>query len=155
MAENPRVALVTGGARRVGRAIVQRLAEAGFDIAFTYNRSRSAAEELSHNLSALGRRVAMIPADFTDPEAAVASLVQSFRAQFNRLDVLVNNASLYEPSSLHWVTLEQGRRFWAVHVETPLLLLRHFDRMLREAHGHVINMSDLLAEKPWPQYLVY
>src|SRR5688572_5242449 len=145
MAETAKVALVTGGARRVGRAIVERLAEAGFDIAFTYNRSRAAAEDLSDGLMALGRRVAMIPADFTEPESAVASLAQSFRAQFNRLDVLVNNASIYEPSSLHWVTLEQGRRFWAVHVETPLLLLRHFDRMLREAHGHVINMSDQIG----------
>jgi pteridine reductase len=155
MADSSKVALVTGAARRVGRAIVQRLAEAGYDIAFTYNQSRSAAEDLCDSLMALGRRVAMIPADFTEPESAVASLAQSFRAQFDRLDALVNNASIYEPSSLHWVTLEQGRRLWAVHVETPLLLLRHFDKMLRQTRGHVINMSDLLAERPWPQYLVY
>jgi pteridine reductase len=155
MAEKAPVALVTGGARRVGRAIVQRLAEAGYDIAFTYNRSRAAAEDLSDRLLAMGRRTAMIPADFGEPESAVAALAQSFRVQFDRLDVLVNNASIYEPSSLHWVTLEQGRRFWAVHLETPLLLIRQFDKLLRAARGHVINMSDLLAERPWPEYLVY
>jgi pteridine reductase len=155
MAENRKVALVTGGARRVGRAIVERLAGAGFDIAFTYNKSRSQAQDLADSLTAAGRRIAMIHADFTEPESAVAALAQSFRVQFDQLDVLVNNASVYEASSLHGATLDQGRRFWAVHVETPLLLLRHFDKMLRASRGHVINMSDLLAERPWPQYLVY
>jgi pteridine reductase len=71
------------------------------------------------------------------------------------LDVLVNNASLYEPSGLNQTDVAQMRRFWAIHVESPLLLCRAFGRMLEAADGNVINMVDLLAERPMPEYLGY
>lgn len=150
-----RVALVTGGARRVGRAIVERLAAAGCDIALTYLNSEREAEELGAALMASGRRVAAIQADFTEPESAAAGVAEAFARRFDRLDILVNNASVYEKSSLQEVTLEQGRRLWAVHVEGPVLLCREFEGRLRSARGHVINMLDVLAERPRREHLVY
>jgi pteridine reductase len=77
------------------------------------------------------------------------------RVRYARLDVLVNNASIYEPSALLDTNLEQIRRLMSIHFESPLLLAQAFASMLRAAKGHVINMVDLLAERPWPQYLAY
>jgi pteridine reductase len=150
-----RVALVTGAARRVGRAIVEVLAGEGFDIAFTYRSSHGPADELVAALSKSGAKAVAIYADLTDPVAATATIDDAIRATFGRLDVLVNNASLYEPSDLQSTDVAQMRRFHAVHVESPLLLCQRLEPLLRASRGHVINMVDLLAERPWPQYLAY
>ncbi len=151
----PRVALVTGGAKRVGRAIVQRLADAGFDVAFTYQSSASQAQELVEAVRAAGRRAVSIHADLTHPESAVPAIAAAFQRDFDRLDVLVNNASLYEPSPLATTDAAQIARLWSIHVTSPLLLCQAFRPQLDAARGHIVNMVDLLAERPWPQYLAY
>jgi pteridine reductase len=147
---NTRTALVSGGAKRVGRAIVQRLAGAGFKVAFTYNRS--SPDDLTW---AAAIDATPIQADLTDLPGAVQKLATTIQTSFGRLDVLVNNASIYEPSSLSQTTLAQIRRFSSIHLEAPLLLAQAFAPLLRASHGHIINMVDLLAERPWPQYLAY
>lgn len=149
------VALVTGGARRVGRAVVMRLASSGYDVAFTYLSSDRDAHAMKDELSQTGSRVEAIHADLTDPVSAVAAIGNRIEEKFGRLSVLVNNASLYEPSDLSSATLAQSRRFWAIHVESPMLLAQRFAPLLRAANGHVINMLDLLAERPWPAYMAY
>lgn len=155
MPDHRRVALVTGGAKRVGRAIVERLARAGFDVAFTYLSSEVEAAELRASLEAGGANALAIKADFTHAQRATDSIAQSFAGRFDRLDLLVNSASLYEPGALGEVDLQQSRRLMAVHFESPLLLCQAFAPMLRRSKGHVVNMLDLLAERPWPQYLAY
>lgn len=150
-----RVALVTGGARRVGRAVVERLADHGFDVAFTYHASRDEAIALAERLRARGRRALAIAADLTDPQPAAEAVVRQLVAEFDRLDLLVNNASLYEPAGLDATTLELARRMMAIHYEAPLLLSQKLAARLRGARGHIVNMADLLAERPWPQYLAY
>jgi pteridine reductase len=150
-----RVALVTGAAKRVGRAVALRLAAAGFDVAFTYNRSQDAAQTLVEEIRADGRQAMAIAADFARPEVAVPEVLSQFGKNFSRLDVLVNNASIYEPSSLDQTDTAQMRRFWSIHVEAPLLLCRGFSPLLKATSGHVINMVDLLAERPMPEYLAY
>jgi len=150
-----RVALVTGAAKRVGRAIVERLAEAGFDIAFTFHSSSVAAIALEGELKEMGRTVVAAPVDLTDPAKAIPALHAAFTSKFNRLDVLVNNASLYLPGKLQDVTAEQFRKLNAIHVESPMLLCKTFATMLRASRGHVVNMVDLMVERPWPQYLAY
>lgn len=155
METNSRVALVTGGARRVGRAIVRRLAEAGWEVAFTYWQSEGEAGELVQSLREMGRRAVGIRVDLRGGEEAAEAVTGEFGKCFARLDAMVNNASIYEPSSLQAATVEQMRGMWAIHVEAPLLLCRRFERMLRESRGAVINLVDLLAERPWPAYLGY
>src|SRR5688500_13293916 len=150
-----KVTLVTGGAKRVGRAIGERLAVEGFDVAFTYLASQTEAAALEHDLQSRGRRTLAIRADLTQPDTTPAAVFDAFRQQFSRLDVLVNNASLYLPGRLAMTNLELSRKLTAVHFESPLLLVQKFESMLRSAGGHVINMLDLLAERPWPQYLAY
>ena len=150
-----RVALVTGGAKRVGRAIVEHLADRGFDVAFTYYLSGTLADEIAQKYEKGPARVVRIPGDLDDPETFVSAVVGEFQRHFNRLDVLVNNASAYEESPRETVKLDDIRRFNAVHVESPLLLCQALAAMLRKSRGHVINMVDLLAERPWPQYMPY
>lgn len=144
-----RTALVTGGAKRVGRAIVERLHAGGFDVAFTYHSSQRDAEELANACNAVAIR-----ADLTDP-AACGQIAATFLRSFERLDVLVNNASLFQPADLQHTDVELARRLMAIHFESPMLLCRHFAASLRATQGHIINMVDLLAERPWPEYLAY
>ena len=144
MANDRRVALVTGGTKRVGRAIVERLIAEGFDVCITFHR------DLPEDLE---ERVALaVPVDLADP-STVYAVRDAF--VFDRLDVLVNNASAYEPASLPDVTPEHIRKMMAVHVESPLRLCQMFEELLRASRGHVVNMIDLLAERPWPQFLAY
>jgi pteridine reductase len=145
-----RKVLVTGGAKRVGRAIVERLAAAGFEVAFTYNRSTPADLAWASGIGATP-----IQADLTDLPRAADDLATSIRNRFDRLDVLVNSASIYEPSSLSQTNLDQIRRLTSIHLEAPLLLAQRFAPFLRSAQGHIVNMVDLLAERPWPQFLAY
>jgi pteridine reductase len=149
-ADAKKVALVTGGAKRVGRAIVERLAAAGYRVVLTYLSSQREADGLCARFDALAIR-----ADLTDPTVAIDQITSALKPFADRVDVLVNNASLYEPSALGQTDLLQMRRLMAIHYESPLLLTRALAPMLRAAKGHVINMVDLLAERPWPQYLAY
>jgi pteridine reductase len=155
MPEAQRVALVTGGAKRVGRAIVERLADAGFAVAFTYLNSEGDARQLERQTSARGGTVRAIRADLLELPAGVDVIERDFRASFPRLDLLVNNASLYEPGDLASADLALIRRMFTIHVEGPLLLCQRFAGDLRASGGHVVNMIDLLAERPWPKFLAY
>ena len=155
MSEPQKVALVTGGAKRVGRAITVRLAEAGYDVAFTYLNSATDARSLCQEIASLNRKGVGICADLTKLPESIETVGREFGLAFNRLDLLVNSASIYQPSGLHDVTLAAMRRMWAIHAEAPLLLCRQFERQLRASSGAVVNMLDLLAERPWPDYLAY
>jgi pteridine reductase len=154
MAER-RVALVTGGAKRVGRAIVERLAAGGFDVAFTYLTSDAEAADLRGQLESSGVNAIAIKADLTHAQRAADAITSAVAGRFARLDVLVNSASLYEPATLEKTTLSLSRWMMAIHFEAPLLLAQAFAPLLRNSRGHVVNMVDLMVERPWPQYLAY
>jgi pteridine reductase len=155
MKSGSKVALITGGAQRVGRAVALSLADEGFDIAFTYLKSQAEARSLMEEIAGKGRRAAMIQADLTQTKSAVEAIHLCVLEQFGRLDVLVNNASLYLAGDLAGSSAELAQKLHAIHVVAPLLLCQKFEGMLREHGGHVINMVDLLAERPWPAYLAY
>lgn len=151
MSDAKPTALVTGGAKRVGRAIVERLAKEGYRVAFTYLTSAPQAHELSRQCNCIA-----IQADLTDPASAIDTISSSLKhAGFDRLDLLVNSASLYLSSRLRDTNLDLIRKLNAIHLESPLLLAKALEPMLRQAKGHIVNMCDLLAERPWPQFLAY
>lgn len=150
-----RVALVTGGARRVGRAIVERLAREGFDVAFTYLTSAEEAIALQNSVGESRGVLRAVRADLSDLPAGIDQIEREFRQTFSRLDVLVNNAAEYRPADLGATDLPLMRRMMAVNFEAPMLLCQRFASDLRASGGHIVNMLDLLAERPWPQYLAY
>ena len=150
-----RSALVTGAAKRVGREIALELARAGFDVAITYLSSERDAQQVVSDIEGLGRRAVAIKADLNDSARGTAIVFERFESSFERLDVLVNNASTWLPGTLRDTRREMVQTLNALHVEAPLILCQKFEPMLRAAKGHVVNMCDLLAERPWPEYLAY
>ena len=150
-----RTALITGGARRVGRHVALHLAERGWDIAITYNRSAADASALAERVEGLGRECVVVEADFTDPPVAAARVGDVLARRFPRLDLLLHNASLYERGGLLETDHAQLRRLLAVHAESPVLLTQRLAPLLRAAGGSVIVMSDEQLERPGPVYAAY
>jgi pteridine reductase len=155
MGSEDRVALVTGGSKRVGASIARKLAEEGFHIALTYNASADEAQKTADEIRSLGRRAEILQADLTQAAAIAPAVTAWIDVAFGRLDVLVNNASIYTTGGLFDADLERMRRMWAIHVETPMLLCRSLASLLRENRGHVINMLDQMVERPAPRFMAY
>lgn len=145
-----RVALVTGGAIRVGRAVAVRLAQAGLDVAITYRSSQAQAASAAEEIRALGRRCHLIHADFEDA-AAVEHVHEQVSAACGRLDVLVNNASVFDATPLGTLTHEAFDRQMKVNALAPLMLMQKFAPMLAARHragdaastGRIVNFIDI------------
>jgi len=153
-----RVALVTGGARRVGRAICLELAKAGCDVAIHFRNSRAEAEELAERLAVLGRRATTVGGDLLD-RASPPTIVRQVVDRLGRLDVLVNNASAFltdRPDSVEAFDELQWEHMWRIHVVAPMALCHHARSFLAaDAGGCVINLCDITAECPAANHLAY
>ncbi len=146
-------ALVTGGARRIGRAIVLGLAHRGHDVAIHYGTSRAEAEALAEEVRALGRRAVAVVADLTD-EARVRALVPAAAAALGPLSVLVNNASVFEDDRIG----DLSRAGWDRHMETnlraPVVLAEAFAAQAPDGSA-IVNLLDQRVLKPDPRFLSY
>lgn len=158
----PRVALVTGGAKRVGRAIVLELARAGCDIALHYHASRREALETSYQVKTLGRRCSLVKADL-EKAGNWPKVVHQAVDSLDGLDVLVNNASLFDArprqqrdKSEPGFDALQWDQLFRVNA-TAAAGLCHFARPHLETGGpgRIINICDISAERPWPGYVSY
>ncbi|MER9163737.1 SDR family oxidoreductase [Mesorhizobium sp. M0518] len=148
-------ALVTGGARRIGRAIVEDLAAHGFAVAIHCNRSRTEADVLAAEIIAGGGRAAVVAADLTDMDA-VGDLVGQAQAALGPIPLLVNNASLFEDDSVLDFDWRAWDRHFAVHVKAPALLAQNFARALPAGQeGLIVNMIDQRVWRPTPRYFSY
>lgn len=146
-----RIALVTGGGHRVGRALCLALARAGADVVVDYNRSRAKAEETVAEIRALGRRAVAVQADVTR-ENALDTLLESARG-LGGLDILVNSASVFRSAPLNEITRAEWDRVLAINLTAPFHLSRVAAPLLAEGDGGVIvNIADLSAFQPWPSY---
>jgi pteridine reductase len=137
------VALVTGAAKRVGRAVALKLAQAGMDVALTYHTSEAEALEVRDAITAMGRRAIAIAADLGEPGAA-ERVRSTFDRQFNRLDALVNNAAIFAALPLAEIGAADFDRYMAVNARAPMLLIKAFAPLLaKSGHGgRVINFVD-------------
>jgi pteridine reductase len=151
---NGRVALITGAARRVGRAIALRLAQSGCHIAVHYHTAAHEAEQTAAACRAGGVTAEIFGADLADSAAATA-LVDRVLARFGRLDVLVNDAALFETQSLDSFVLADWERTLRVNLTAPLLLVHAARQALRAARGRVVNISDAAVGQAWPNHLAY
>jgi NAD(P)-dependent dehydrogenase (short-subunit alcohol dehydrogenase family) len=148
-------ALVTGGARRIGRAIVEDLAAHGFAVAIHCNRSRTEADALAAQIIAGGGRATVVAADLTDMDA-VGDLVDQAQAALGPIPLLVNNASLFEDDSVLDFDWRAWDRHFAVHVKAPALLAQNFARALPAGQeGLIVNMIDQRVWRPTPRYFSY
>jgi NAD(P)-dependent dehydrogenase (short-subunit alcohol dehydrogenase family) len=142
----PRAALVTGGARRLGRAIALALADAGFAVAVHYNGSRDAAEATAADISTRGMRAAVLQADLGQ-EGAVGALIPAATAALGPLGVLVNNASVFEQDLWNTATRASWDRHMETNLRAPFVLMQGFAHALpAAAEGVILNMID---ERVW------
>jgi NAD(P)-dependent dehydrogenase (short-subunit alcohol dehydrogenase family) len=151
----PRAALVTGGARRLGRAIALALARSGFSVAIQYRGSQTDAEDTAAEIRALGVRAAVLHADLA-VEDEVAGLLAAAAAAIGPVGVLVNNASVFERDEWN----DASRASWDAHIEpnlrAPFVLTQHLARDLPpEAHGAVINLLDQRVWSLTPHFVSY
>lgn len=154
-AERRRVALVTGGARRIGRAIALDLADFGCDVAVHCHTSRAEAGETAEMIRGRGRRAVVLEADLKDPEATAALARQTAEA-LGGLDILVNNASSFERMTLEAFSLAEWNATLAVNLTAPMVLAQAAWPYLRADHaGRIVNLLDIAADRPWPDYLAY
>lgn len=146
------VALVTGGARRVGRAIALALAEHGADIVVHYNSGAAEAERTAADLRALGVRVALLQADLSDVQVA-QGLPLNARDAVGRLDIVVNSAAMMLRTPIGEVTPEQWDAMFALNLRSPFFLAQAAAPLLRVQGGVIINIADLAAYETWPAYV--
>ncbi|MCK4342880.1 MAG: SDR family oxidoreductase [Phycisphaerae bacterium] len=149
-----RVVLVSGAARRVGRAIALRLAEAGCRVAVHCRTSTDDAAETVERCRAAGGSAEVFRADLEDPTAA-AGLVRAVQTRFGRLDVLVNNASVFKPMTVEQFTVADWERTLRINLTAPMVLAHAAREALRQARGRIINLCDVAAQRPWPDHLAY
>lgn len=146
-----RVALVTGGAVRLGRAISVGLARAGYDLMVTYHSSEAPGRGLQAVVRATGRRCELVRADLSEA-AAAAAVIHAVRSAFGRLDLLVNSAASFEARALLDVDAEEWDAVMALNVRAPHLLVRAAAVLLRAGRGCVVNITDLSAFQPWREH---
>jgi len=142
------VALVTGGARRVGRAIALALARGGCDVIFTYNRSADEAQSLARELSRAGSEASFYQLDLADGPA-VEQFAATLAETLPRLDVVVHNASIYGPSPLDELTAEDAMNHYRVNALSPLVLTARLAPLLARSTipggGAVVAVADIHA----------
>lgn len=144
-------ALVTGGARRIGRAIALSLARAGADVTLTYRESASEAGDTVEEIQSLGRRAQAVPCDVRS-EVEVRKAVAKTAAFHGRIDLLINNAAIYEGGALDQLTLEQWDRMFETNTRGPFLFAREALPHLRTSRGRIVNLGSLGGLKAWPTH---
>jgi NAD(P)-dependent dehydrogenase (short-subunit alcohol dehydrogenase family) len=149
-----KVALVTGGAVRVGLEIARALADAGADVAIGYRRSAAEARAAVRDLEARGVRAAALRADVARPREARALVVGAVR-RLGRLDILVNNAALFFRTPVLTTTIVQFDQLLAVNLRAPFFLSQAAARAMGRRGGRIINIADVGAVRAWAGYVPY
>lgn len=147
----PRTVLVTGGARRVGKAIVAELVAHGVTVAFTYWQSEAEAQALA---AAYPGKTIPLRCRLEEPEQR-ARLVTQVLELFPHLSGLVNNAAVFPRTPLEELTLEAFRQTLAVNLEAPLFLCRDLADALRRGQGAIVNVADVYAFLPLKNFTAY
>ncbi len=151
-----KVAVVTGAGVRIGRAIALGLAEAGADVCVHYGHSAKAADETANVVRALGRRASLVQADLSDAVASARRIIDHAVTELGRVDILVNNAAVFEAVSLAELDEAVWDRHLAIDLKAACFLCREFALALETgSRGHIVNIADWRAERPVPGHLPY
>jgi NAD(P)-dependent dehydrogenase (short-subunit alcohol dehydrogenase family) len=149
------VALVTGGAKRIGRSIALRLATEGADVVVNYMESKAEAQQLAKEICSSGRRAIAVEADVSQ-RADVQKLFLAAESEFRRLDILVNNAGIFFPAKFEDLTEEQWDRIMNANLKSQFLCAQTAAPIMRrQGRGRIINLSSLGGLLAWPLYTHY
>jgi NAD(P)-dependent dehydrogenase (short-subunit alcohol dehydrogenase family) len=159
MTKNPRelsgkTILVTGAAKRLGRAIALAAAENGADVAITYRESEREAQNALKELAKRGVDALAVRCDVTDEES-VREMVKEVARELGGIDVLVNNAANYETVEFEKITVAQWDAIFASNTRGPFLVSREALPHLRKRRGRIINMGSLGGLRPWATHAHY
>jgi len=149
-----KTALVTGGARRIGREIALTLARAGASVAITFRNSKAEAAEAVSQIEMLGGRALAVQCDVRS-ESSVRAAVGAAIAAFARIDVLVNNAAVFQSAPLESLTLEQWDLVFETNARGPFLVAREALAHLRAVHGRIVNIGSLGGMHAWATHAHY
>jgi NAD(P)-dependent dehydrogenase (short-subunit alcohol dehydrogenase family) len=149
-----KAALVTGGARRIGRQIALTLAEAGADVATTYLRSGREARKTVEDIRRCGVRGLALACDVRD-EKSVRNAVKKVAAEFGGLDLLVNNAAVYQTVEFEKITPRQWDEMFAINARGPFLVSQAALKFLRQRQGRIIHLGSLGGLRPWDTHAHY
>ena len=148
-------AVITGGARRVGRHVARRLAERGANIVISYRTSAQQADEAVKQFRSLGVGALGVQADVAT-QAGVRRILDTALAEFGSVEVLVNNASVYAATPLDKLTEEELDRSIAVNLKGPFLACWLFGLHMREqGRGKIVNMADSVVDRPHLDHAPY
>lgn len=150
-----KVAIVTGGAVRIGKAITLALAREGCDILIHYGRSSGPARETLAIVKTMGANATIHQADLSDP-AAVRGIVPSAVSNFGRVDILINNGAIFLPGGLKETTQDMWDRQFAINLQAPFLLCQAFANQVPDnGKGAIVNISDARIYRPAADHVVY
>ena len=146
--------LITGGARRLGRAFALAMAEAGADVAITFLESAREAQHTVVDIGGLGRRAVALRCDVRD-EKSVKATVKEVAKELGGLDILVNNAAVYATSEFDDLTIKAWDDLFATNTRGPFLVSRYALPALRQRKGRIINLGSLGGIRPWVTHAHY
>jgi NAD(P)-dependent dehydrogenase (short-subunit alcohol dehydrogenase family) len=147
-------ALVTGAAKRIGRAIALALGAHGANVAITYLESQSEAEETVRALAAFDVDALAVRCDLRDP-LSIEQTVATVAEEFGRIDLLVNNAGTFESVALEDISVEQWDAMFTTNTRAPFLVAKAAYPHLRAAKGRIINIGSLGGLHPWATHAHY
>src|SRR4029079_8606792 len=149
-----KAALVTGGARRIGREIALQLATAGAEVTITYRTSRQDAEETIKAIKDLGRLAIAVECDVRSEESVRDAVVAAVNFH-GHLDLLVNNAAVFQSVPLDQLTVEQWDTVFATNARGPFLVARQAIGHLRKSQGRIVNIGSLGGLHAWADHAHY
>jgi NAD(P)-dependent dehydrogenase (short-subunit alcohol dehydrogenase family) len=146
--------LVTGAAKRIGRSIALALAERGANVAITYLASQAEAEKTVRALAAHDVDALAVRCDLRDPES-IQQTMTSVIEEFGQLDLLVNNAGVFESEALEDISVEQWDAMFATNTRAPFLMAKAAHTHLRATKGRILNIGSLGGLHPWATHAHY
>lgn len=149
------VALVTGASKRIGAEIARHLHKEGFNLIIHYRSSSNSAKDLVHTFNKTRPQSAVAIAADLGKAKQLEKLASAAYEKWQRLDLLVNNASDFYPTPLGTVTEEQWDNLFASNLKAPFFLAQALADKLREHNGSIINIADIYAERPLQDHSVY
>lgn len=149
-----RIALVTGGAIRLGRALSLGLAEQGVSVAFSYHSSHAAAQETLQALAERGAPGYAVRCDLSQP-GAPQQLIAQVVAELGRPDILINSAAIFEPGNWDTTTEESWERHFALNLRAPFFLSQAFARLDPQREAAIINIADWRGVRPGTDHMAY